>query len=174
MECLRCFCCLLQNIFIFLKENSEWLCAIALAIFAYMQYRIILKQKNLALLDRRLELKNKFQDYVDERLKNYLEPELNIDAFKENYENMTKMAGDVFILFNKDLSERIMRLAERFEELKTSVHYNMRKNKKHDLGVYKLHDGEFEKDYGDIHAQINHQKNLLVADMQFIMRKNKV
>ena len=78
------------------------------------------------------------------------------------------------MLFNKDISERIMRLAERFEELKTSVHYNMRKNKKHDLGVYKLHDGEFEKDYGQIHAQINHQKNLLVADMQLIMRKDRV
>ena len=174
MSCLMCVCCLLQNIFIFLKENSEWLCAIALSVFAYMQYRIILKQKNLALLDRRLELKNNFENYVDERLKKYLEPELNIDAFKENYENMTKMAGDAFMLFNKDISERIMRLAERFEELKTSVHYNMRKNKKDDLGVYNLHDGEFEKDYGQIHAQINHQKNLLVADMHLIMRKDKV
>ena len=87
---------------------------------------------------------------------------------------MTKMAGDAFMLFNKDISEKIMRLAERFEELKASVHYNMRKNKKDDLGVYNLHDGEFEKDYGQIHAQINHQKNLLVADMHLIMRKDKV
>lgn len=174
MECLQCFCNFLRDFIVLLKENSEWLCAIALSVFAYMQYRIILKQKNLALLDRRLELKNNFENYVDERLKKYLEPELNIDAFKENYENMTKMAGDTFMLFNKDISERIMRLAERFEELKTSVHYNMRKNKKDDLGVYNLHDGEFEKDYGQIHAQINYQKNLLVADMHLIMRKDKV
>ena len=159
MECLQCFCNFLRDFIVLLKENSEWLCAIALSVFAYMQYRIILKQKNLALLDRRLELKNNFENYVDERLKKYLEPELNIDAF---------------MLFNKDISERIMRLAERFEELKTSVHYNMRKNKKDDLGVYNLHDGEFEKDYGQIHAQINHQKNLLVADMHLIMRKDKV
>ena len=89
-----------------------------------------MKQKNLALLDRRLELKNKFESYVDERLKNYLEPELNINAFKENYENMTKMAGDACMLFNKDISEKIMRLAERFEELKTSVHYNSKRTKK--------------------------------------------
>ena len=174
MEYLKCVCDIIRNFALFLKENSEWLCAIALAVFAYMQYRIILKQKNLALFDRRLELKNKFQDYVDERLKNYLEPELNIDAFKENYENMTKMAGDAFMLFNKDISERIMRLAKGFEELKTAVHYNMRKSKKDDLGVYNLHDGEFEKDYGQIHAQINCQKNLLVADMHLVMQKDKV
>ncbi len=174
MECLQYFCDFLYDFIVLLKENSEWLCAIALSVFAYMQYRIILKQKNLSLLDRRLELKNNFENYVDEKLKNYLEPELNIDAFKENYENMTKMAGDAFMLFNKDISERIMRLAERFEELKTSAHYNMRKNKKDDLGIYNLHDGEFEKDYGQIHAQINHQKNLLVADMHLIMRKDKV
>ena len=174
MECLQCFCNFLRDFIVLLKGNSEWLYAIALAVFACMQYRIILKQKNLALLDRRLELKNKFESYVDERLKKYLEPELNINAFKENYENMTKMAGDACMLFNKDISEKIMRLAERFEELKTSVHYNMQKNKKDDLGVYKLHDGEFEKDYGQIHTQINHQKNLLVADMHLIMRKDKV
>lgn len=174
MECLQYLCDFLYDFIVLLKENSEWLCAIALSVFAYMQYRIILKQKNLSLLDRRLELKNNFENYVDEKLKNYLEPELNIDAFKENYENMTKMAGDAFMLFNKDISERIMRLAERFEELKTSAHYNMRKNKKDDLGIYNLHDGEFEKDYGQIHAQINHQKNLLVADMHLIMRKDKV
>ena len=78
------------------------------------------------------------------------------------------------MLFNKDISEKIMRLAERFEELKTSVHYNMQKNKKDDLCVYNLHGGEFEKDYGQIHAQINHQKNLLVADMHLIMRKDRV
>lgn len=174
MECLQYFCDFLYDFIVLLKENSEWLCTIALSVFAYMQYRIILKQKNLSLLDRRLELKNNFENYVDEKLKNYLEPELNIDAFKENYENMTKMAGDAFMLFNKDISERIMRLAERFEELKTSAHYNMRKNKKDDLGIYNLHDGEFKKDYGQIHAQINHQKNLLVADMHLIMRKDKV
>lgn len=174
MECLQCFGNLLYNFIVLLEDNSQWICAIALAVFAYMQYRIILKQKNLALLDKRLELKSKFENYVDEKLKNYLKPELNIDTFKENYESMAKVAGDAFILFNKDISERIMRLAEKFEELKTSVHYNMRKNEKHDLGVYKLNDGEFEKDYGQIHAQINHQKNLLVADMQLIMRKDKV
>ena len=130
MEFLQCFCNFLCDFIVLLKENSEWLCAIALAVFACMQYRIILKQKNLALLDRRLELKNKFESYVDERLKNYLEPELNINAFKENYENMTKMAGDACMLFNKDISEKIMRLAERFEELKTSVHYNSKRTKK--------------------------------------------
>ena len=130
MECLQCFCGFLHDFIVLLKDNSQWICAITLSAFAYMQYRIILKQKNLALIDRRLELINKFGTHVDERLKNYLEPELNIDALKENYENMTKMAGDAFMLFNKDISERIMRLAERFEELKTSVHYNMQKTKK--------------------------------------------
>ena len=97
MEYLQCVCDIIKNFALFLKENSEWLCAIALSVFAYMQYRIILKQKNLALLDRRLELKNNFENYVDDRLKNYLEPKLNIDAFKENYENLTKMAEDVLI-----------------------------------------------------------------------------
>ena len=115
MECLASVCCLVQNIFIFLKENSEWLCAIALAVFAYMQYKVILKQKNLAFIDRRLELKNKFQNYADGKLKNCIESKLNIDVFKENYENMTKIAKDAYILFNKDISERIMKLAERFE-----------------------------------------------------------
>ena len=55
MEYLQCVCDIIKNFALFLKENSEWLCAIALSVFAYMQYRIILKQKNLALLDRRLE-----------------------------------------------------------------------------------------------------------------------
>ena len=72
MECLQCFCNFLRDFIVLLKENSEWLCAIALSVFAYMQYRIILKQKNLALLDRRLELKNNFENYVDERVKNNL------------------------------------------------------------------------------------------------------
>lgn len=167
MECLR-------NFIVLLKDNSQWICAIALAVFAYMQYRIILKQKNLTLLDRRLELKNKFENHVDNKLKNCLEPKLNIKALSDNYEDMAKIAGDSHILFNRDISERIMNLAQKFEELKTAIHYNLRKHKKTDLGFNKLHDGEFEKDYGKIHAQINYQKNLLLADMQLLIRHDKV
>lgn len=50
----------------------------------------------------------------------------------------------------------------------------MCKNKKHDQWVYKLHDSEFEKDYGKILAQINNEINLIVSDMQLIMREDKV
>lgn len=32
MECLQCFCNFLCDFIVLLKENSEWLCAIALAV----------------------------------------------------------------------------------------------------------------------------------------------
>ena len=174
MEYLQCVCDIIKNFALFLKENSEWVCAITLAIFAYMQYNIILKQKNLVLLDKRLKLKNDFENYIDNKLKKCLEPELNVKVFEENYEKMTKIAGDAYILFGKDISEKIMNLAKSFEELRTSIDYNICKNKKHDLGIYKSHDGQFEKDFGKLHAQIGYQKNLIIADMQLIMRKDKV
>ena len=174
MEYLQCVCDIIKNFALFLKGNSEWVCAITLAIFAYMQYNIILKQKNLALLDKRLKLKNDFDIHVANKLKTCLEPELNIEAFNENYESMTKMASDAYILFSKDISEEIMNLAKNFEELRTSIDYNICKNKKYDLGIYKSHDGQFEKDFGKLHAQIGYQKNLIIADMQLIMRKDKV
>ena len=174
MEYLQCVFDIIKNFAILLKENSEWICAITLAVFAYMQYNIVLKQKNLALLDKRLKLKNDFEIHVDNKLKKCLKPELNVEAFDENYESMIKMAGDAYILFSKDISEKIMNLAKNFEELRTSADYNICKNKKRDLGIYKTHDGEFEKDFGKLHAQIGYQKNLIVADMQAVMCKDKV
>lgn len=174
MDYLQCFYDSLCYVFKLLKDNSQWICAIALVTFAYMQYNVVWKQKNLALLDKRLKLKNDFDIHVDNKLKKCLEPELNVEVFKENYENMTKMAGDAYILFNKDISEKIINLAKNFEELRTSIDYNIRKNKKHDLGIYKSHDGQFEKDFGKLHTQIGYQKNLIIADMQLIMRKDKV
>lgn len=174
MDYLQCFCYFLYDFVVLLKDNSQWLCAIALVAFACMQYNVVLKQKNLALLDKRLKLKNDFDIHVDNKLKTCLEPELNIEAFNENYESMSKMAGDAYILFSKDISEEIMNLAKNFEELRTSIDYNICKNKKHDLGIYKSHDGQFKKDFGKLHAQIGYQKNLIIADMQLIMRKDKV
>ncbi len=130
MGCLECFCDLLYKPIVWLKDNSQEISTIVLAVFAGMQYYVVMKQKNLALLDKRLKLKNYFENHVDDKLKNCLEPKLNIDTFKENYENMTKMAGDAYILFNRDISEKIMNLAQKFEELKTAIHYYLRKNKK--------------------------------------------
>lgn len=48
------------------------------------------------------------------------------------------------------------------------------KNKRGDIVFYNAHDGEFEKDFGKLIVQINFQKNLLIADMQLIMREDKV
>lgn len=174
MDYLKCFYELICYVFTALKDNSQWICAIALVVFGGMQYNVVLKQKNLILLDKRLKLKNDFENYIDNKLKKCLEPELNVKVFEENYEKMTKIAGDAYILFSKDISEKIMNLAKSFEELRTSIDYNICKNKKHDLGIYKSHDGQFEKDFGKLHAQIGYQKNLTIADMQLIMRKDKV
>ena len=164
----------------FLQRNAEWISTIVIATFTVglwwlncKQCDINLKQKNLILLEKRLDLKNKFERYVNDKLKNCLEPTFNIDVFKENFENMTNMAGDAFLLFNKDISERIMDLAKEFESLKTAIHYNIRKNRGDDLSAFESL-GEIEKDTTKPYGQITHKKNLLVADMLLIMQGDKV
>lgn len=170
---MGCFCEIISSIFNFLQKNASWICAIALAYYAHMQYNIILKQKNLALLEKRLNLKNKLKEYVDEKLKTCLEPKLNVEIFKGSFENMIDMANDAHILFNKDISEKTINLAKELEELKTAIHYNIRKNQGEDVRTLELL-SETEKDYGYIHAQINQNKNLLIEKMHQVMQGDKV
>lgn len=138
------------------------------AFFACIQWKVTEKQHNLALLEKILDLKNKFECFVDGLLKNCMEPTLNIEVLQNSFNDFTKLAGEAYLLFSKDISERIMDLAREFETLRTAIHYNLDKNRGMDLSIW----GEVEKDINKPYGQITYQKNVLEADMHLIMSKD--
>lgn len=145
----------------------------ATAFFACMQWKVMKEQKNLLLLEKRLVLKNKFESFVDEKLRKCVEPKLNTEILRETYENLTNISGEAFLLFGKNISEKIVDIAKDFEILKTAISYNIRKNSGGDWSILESF-GEVEKDISKLYAQITHNKNLLIMDMHSIMREDKV
>lgn len=141
---------------------------------ALWQGKIQEKQKNLALLEKRLNLYYKFQKYVEDKLKNCLEPQLNVSVLKESYENLTNFSGEAFLLFNKDISDKIMDLAKVFEELKTSIHYNIAKNDFQNSIFYEDKEVNYEKDISVVYGKATNGKNLLLGEMHLIMREDKI
>lgn len=143
------------------------------AFFACTQWNVTERQHNLALLEKRLDLKNKFECFVDSKLKNCLEPKLNIEVLQNSFNDFTKLAGEAYLLFGKEISEKIMNLAREFESLRTAIHYNLNRNRDVDLSILESW-GEIEKDISKPYGQITYKKNVLVADMHLIMRKDMI
>ena len=141
---------------------------------AWWQGKIQKKQHNLALLEKRLSLKNKFENYVNNKLKECLEPKLNPEALRDTFFDLTNISGDAFLLFSKDISENIMQLAQKFEELKTAIHYNKDKDQGNSLNFYKTIEGYFEKDISKVYSKISHESTVLINEMHLIMREGKI
>lgn len=143
----------------------------AAAFFACTQRKVAERQHNLALLEKRLDLKNKFECFVDRKLDDCMKPGLNTGNLQNVFEELTKFSDEAYMLFGKDISERIMDLAKEFETLKTAIHYNLNKNQGMDLSIIESC-GKIEKDISKPYGQITYKKNIVVTDMHFIMRRD--
>lgn len=141
---------------------------------AWWQGKIQKKQHNLALLEKRLSLKNKFENYVNNKLKECLESKLNPEALRDTFSDLTNISGDAYLLFSKDISENIMLLAQKFEELKTAIHYKKDKDQGKSLSFYKAIKGDFEKDISKVYGEISYTSAVLINEMHLIMREGKI
>lgn len=143
------------------------------AFFACTQWKVAERQHNLALLEKRLDLKNKFESFVDKKLNECMGSELNIGTLDNVFEELTKFSGEACLLFNVEISEKMVDLAREFGFLRTAIHYNLSKKLGADLSVLETW-GKIEKDISKPYGQISYKKNVLVADMHLIMRGDKV
>ena len=156
----------------YLEAIGPLIAALIACGLAWWQGRIQSKQHNLALLDKRLDLKAKFEDYTKNKLERCLSPKPNENELSETYDELTNIAGDAYLLYGKDISEKIMELAQLFEDLKTAIYYHNTKNQGGDLSLYK--DLNYEPDISEVHAKATYKMNLLVAGMHLIMREGKI
>lgn len=140
---------------------------------ACMQWNITNKQHNLALLEKRLALKNKFENYVDDKLRNCVTPALNFEILYETYDNLTNISGDAYLLFSQSISDKIMNIAKDFETLKSAVHYAKNRIDGNSAGFYNEYE-DTKPDISTCYGQIVQEKNLLVAEMHLMMREKQI
>lgn len=164
----------IQKLFDCLTSLGPLIVGFAAAFFACTQWKVTEKQHNLSLLEKRLSLKNKFENYVNNKLKECLEPEMKPEALKDTFSDLTNISGDAYLLFSKDISENIMQLAHKFEELKTAIHYKRDKDQGKNLSFYKTFEDSFEKDISKVYSKISHESAVLVNEMHLIMREGKI
>ena len=67
-----------------------------------------------------------------------------------------------------------MDLAKIFEELKTSIRYNIAKNDYRNPIFYENKEVNYEKDISVIYGKATHNKNLLLGEMHLLMREDKI
>lgn len=146
----------------------------AAAFFACTQWRVTEKQHNLALLEKRLSVTKKLETLIKDKVDKSMEQRPNPQFLEGIYAELKNIAGESFILFNKNISENIMDLANKIKELKTSIQYNEAKNQGKSLIWFEQTNKTFEKDMFKIYGVIVHNSNELIADMHLIMREGKI
>ena len=77
----------------FLQCNAEWICAIIISLFATLQWHISKKQKNLMLLERRLELKKNFNLFTTKIMETTSYPQKDLEKLsnEELYEMLKNL-----------------------------------------------------------------------------------
>lgn len=163
-----------QRLFDCLTSLGPLIVGFAAAFFACTQWRVTEKQHNLALLEKRLSVTKKLETLIKDKVDKSMEQRPNPQFLEGIYAELKNIAGESFILFNKNISENIMDLANKIKELKTSIQYNEAKNQGKSLIWFEQINKTFEKDMFKIYGVIVHNSNELIADMHLIMREGKI
>ena len=164
----------IQRLFDCLTSLGPLIVGFAAAFFACTQWRVTEKQHNLALLEKRLSVTKKLETLIKDKVDKSMEQRPNPQFLEGIYAELKNIAGESFILFNKNISENIMDLANKIKELKTSIQYNEAKNQGKSLIWFEQINKTFEKDMFKIYGVIVHNSNELIADMHLIMREGKI
>lgn len=163
-----------RDLFDYIVGIGPLIAALIAVGIAWWQGRIQNDQRKLMLSEKKLNIKYKFENYVNKLIYDCSKKTLNTKPLENSYNELMCIAEDAFLLFDEKIYNAIMELAKIFQELHTSLDYNIRKRTGKDISFFKENEGKFNKEYDKLIAQIEYRKTTIIGEMFCVIREDKI